>query len=462
MKSISERIAHLKILLEPLQPASVLKRALFDAQKAFFSDENTRKVALCTRRAGKSHTAAALLIASALRTNTLNVYLTLTNKSAKSIMWPKLTEMIRQFGLTDRCKLQESMQTITIGDSVIRLLGADLSNVADRLRGVAYDLVVIDEAQSFNDLSLVQLCDDVIEPALLDANGSLVMIGTPGIAPIGRFFDLCNKQTAYSIHKWSVHDNPHIPHSVQWVKTLLADRGWTESNPTYRREYCGEWVIDPSKQVYKFDQRVNTICGKPGDVQGWRYLIGVDFGWHDATAICVVAYTPNHPNGYVVDIWSQKHATPTVVAKQLIEMRDYYNPDKIVCDTGGLGKAILEDFKYRYQIILSAADKTDKMAAIEMVNGDFIDKRFFIDTSCVDLHTQLSTLTWDEKYKENQSQHNDLCDAMLYTHRMCRHYWGSVPVIRSQTEVIEQQIKDFAIKDQFEESDPYASIETYS
>jgi hypothetical protein len=98
------------------------------------------------------------------------------------------------------------------------------------------------------------------------------------------------------------------------------------------------------------------------------------------------------------------------------------------------------------------------MAAIEMVNGDFIDRRFFIDTSCVNLHQQLSTLTWDDRYKENQTQHNDLFDAMLYAHRMSKHYWGAVPVQRDEVDVQEQRILDYA-NEQYrintEEPDPW-------
>ena len=459
--NLLERVRALQCKIEPLRAENRVVAELFEAQRMLYSDPAKRKLALCTRRAGKSHTAAALLIASLIKPGTLNVYLTLTNKSAKSIMWPKLTEAIRLLGLTAQCKLSESSQTIRMGTSTIRLLGADLANVGDRLRGVAYDLVVIDEAQSFADTSLTQLIDDVIEPALLDSDGTLVLIGTPGIAPIGRFFDAANGLTSYSVHRWSVHDNPHIPHSREWVAQLLKDRGWTESNPTYRREYCGEWVIDPNKQVYKFRPDANIVCGKPGIVHEWHYIFGVDFGWHDATAIVVVAYSYHWPYAYVVDSWSQSHATPAKVADKLIEMKEYYNPDKVVCDSGGLGKAIIEDYKYRYGLTLHNADKADKMAAIEMLNGDFIDGRFFIDSSQRDLQQQLLTLTWDDKYRENQSQRNDLLDAMLYAHRSSRHYWGEIKPIKSHAEIAEQEIKRFAIESLTVKDDPYAATDAY-
>ncbi len=443
-----DAIQRIKALLAPRLPDAVLLNALFEAQRILFTDPSKRKAALCTRRAGKSHTAAALLIASLLQPGTLNLYLTLTNKSAKSIMWPKLTEMLRYLGLTSACKISESAQTIKYGESTIRLLGADLANIADRLRGVAYNRVIIDEAQSFSDVSLTQLLDDVLEPALLDCDGDLVLIGTPGIAPIGRFFDITSGNTSYSLHKWSVHDNPHIPHSQTWIANLLKERCWTTDNPTYRREYLGEWVIDPNKQVYKFNPSVNKCTGKPSDVPkaSWQYIIGVDFGWHDATAIVVVAFSLRHHAAFVVDSWSQSHATPTVVAEKLKEFQEYYLPDKIVCDSGGLGRAIIEDFRYRYGLTLWQAEKTDKMAAIEMINGDFIDQRMFVDGSQVDLIQQLLTLTWDDRYKENQTQRNDLLDAMLYAHRASRHYWGHIRKPLSEVDAAEQAIVDFAIE----------------
>ena len=60
----------------------------FPAQTAFISDPAKLKVALCTRRSGKSYGAGRYLYQEAYRTPGVRcLYIALTRDSAKKIMW---------------------------------------------------------------------------------------------------------------------------------------------------------------------------------------------------------------------------------------------------------------------------------------------------------------------------------------------------------------------------------------
>jgi hypothetical protein len=102
--------------------------------------------------------------------------------------------------------------------------------------------------------------------------------------------------------------------------------------------------------------------------------------------------------------------------------------------------------RLRYELPMVAAEKTEKMTAIDMVNCDFIDNRLFIHESLRNVHMQYEALTWDDKHKEDPLLPNDYADSILYAHRFCRHYWGKIQPKISHEQKLEMQILDFAEK----------------
>ena len=103
-----------------------------------------------------------------------------------------------------------------------------------------------------------------------------------------------------------------------------------------------------------------------------------------------------------------------------------YDAVEVIADTGGLGKSITEEMRQRYGLPMRAAEKTEKLTAIETLNGDYIESRIMVLESCTELIEQYGQLTWDSashKRVENQQLRNDLCDCTLYAARMSRHYW---------------------------------------
>lgn len=435
-------------ILQPLQnrilsltPTGRMIGSVFPAQHKFLHSKATRKAALCTRRAGKSHIAAIyLLLRTQLTPGSVGLYLALTRKSAKKIMWYKLKEINRQYNL--KLQFMESELIVKLPNgSRIELVGADTENVADRLRGDAYIVVIVDEAQAFGS-HLDYLIDDAIEPATMDLDGDIVLLGTPGAIAAGTFYNATQEDSFYNVHKWSILDNIYIPHAKKWLADLKLRRRWSDDNPTYRREYLGEWCHDPSALVYKLNEKINTYETLP-DVD-FNYIIGLDYGWNDATAFSVLAYSEHYPDAFITECYGHAEMIPSRVATELQRLMAKYKPERIVADTGGLGKSITEEMRIRYQLPIVAAEKTEKYMAIDTLNGDFIDKRLYINKKLHALINQMHNLTWDDKRKENPALPNDLADSCLYAHRFSRHYWGKIPDVISIEKQIENRIKDYA------------------
>ena len=114
---------------------------------------------------------------------------------------------------------------------------------------------------------------------------------------------------------------------------------------------------------------------------------------------------------------------PYDAAQELLRLTEHFEPDSIVMDTGGLGKSIAEEFSRRYDLPIKAAEKTDKMGHIEMLNNDLqTGKMKIIREHNQEVLHQMKILQKLDNGKEDPSVPNDVVDAVLYAWRECYHY----------------------------------------
>jgi hypothetical protein len=396
-----------------------LLAGLFPKQRACVSDEASLIAAICTRRAGKSFGGGSILYNTGYQFEGATVpYISLTRRSAKNIMWPVMKKIKALYGLEADLK-DSALEVHLPNGAIIPLLGADQENFIERLRGGAYPFVMIDEAQAFRS-HLQELVEDVLGPSMLDYSGKILLAGTPGPSASGYFFEATQARHGFSVHKWSVLDNPHLPHAAAYIEKLKRDKGWTDQNPTYRREWLGEWVEDPDAMVYKYGER-NDYGALP-EGYDWHRILAVDYGFNDQTAFGIVAYCDSLPHVFVEHVEGHTQWIPSQVAARLTQLIERFRPVKIVADTGGLGKSITEEMIRRYQIPMHAAQKTDKLTWISLVNGAFIDNTLHVQRDLTKLKDQYKALIRDEKGMEDPTLPNDLCDVVLYGYREAKGY----------------------------------------
>jgi hypothetical protein len=407
---------------------------LFDKQLAFVNDPAPFKVAVTTRRAGKSVSCVADLTATALDTPDIIVlYITLSRKNAKRLVWPLFKK------LNDRYKLggdvNESDLSIRYPNgSMLYLLGASDRTSIEDFRGLPVKKAYLDEGQSFPTY-IEQLIDDVLGPALMDYDGQLILIGTPGPVPSGYFYDL-TKNPGWSHHSWSFFDNPKLPFlsqgktHQQMLDRELARRGVSTSDPSIQREWFGKWMLDENSLVYKYDAGRNNYTTLPGG--NWTHILGVDLGYVDADALAVLAYSDQSPDTYLLEEVVTKSQDITSLCAQIDLLRAKYEITKIIVDTGGLGKKITEEMSKRYTIPMIAAEKTRKVEYIELMNSALrtgrlkikAGSRFSQDAMKVEWDWDKST---PDKKVISDRYHSDICEAVLYAWRESYSYTYQKP-----------------------------------
>lgn len=413
----------------------------FAAQTRALTDRARFKALLCGRRSGKTRTVFLALWRAALEhPRAIVPYICLSRPVAKRILWPLLKEALVELEID--AELRESdLAVVFPNGSILTLLGADKPSEVNKLRGQKFPAAAIDEPQAFRDDVLRELIDDVLEPTLLDYRGSLWLCGTPGARVAGYFHDVTEgKLPGWSVHRWTVLDNPTIPHARDWLAELRERRNWTADNPTYRREYLGEWVRDDDALVYRFRRDRNLVASMPEDytrpreVQ-WQHTLGIDYGHTDDTAWVLCAY-----RGRVLreqDAALEMHAvyvpwsdgapglTPSRVGARTRELVDEHRPHRTVGDAGGLGKAYVEEARERWGLQIEAAAKTKKAAFIDLLNDALITERLLV-VDCPEnrgLVHELETVQWDEERKlEDPRFPNHRTDALLYAWRDARAF----------------------------------------
>lgn len=428
-----EREAKEKELLQLLEIEAQERRklqfkpVLFDHQRRFMQDTRKLKAALCSRRAGKSHMAGCYVIAEALKHPKCTVpYVALTRGHAKRIMWRTLLDLTRPY--SPQVNLTELRITLPNGSDIV-LAGANDEATAEVFRGQKFPLVVLDECASFRS-HFREMVEEVIEPALIDYNGTLAMIGTPSAACRGLFFDATtNKDSPYSVHRWTILDNPFIPHAQAWLQERMKERMWTEDTPAYRREWLGEWVASTDSQVYAFSRDKNILQNIPTKMD---YILGIDLGYDDETAFVVVGYCPDDPKVYVVETYAKSEMIISDIIRKIEELTERYKSfARIVADTGGLGKQIAAELRKRYGVPVFPAEKTQKAEFIQLVNDDFRSGRVLVHPQEINFIEEISALQWDEekegRFIEDPRFANHRCDAFLYAWRESMHYLQKTP-----------------------------------
>jgi len=404
-----------RFIVKQLTPVDLL----FDKQKIFHRDQHRFKTALNTRRSGKSFLAAVRLLEAAETPLSQNPYLALTRESARRILWPTLTDLIEKFKIP--CTHSESSLTIQFPNkSEIFLVGADQKNFAARLRGIKSKRCVIDEGQDFKE-HLGDLIDSILVPTLVDFNGELDIYGTPGVRPSGFFYDITTNERGFQRYNWSVLDNPHIPNAKVFMEEILQRRGWSRENPTFRREWLGEWVLDLDALLFKFDRHKNLVSERPSGM-AWNNILGIDLGYNDATGFTILSYSEASRQMYVIHAEAHSEMIPSEIAEKTKQLIERFKILSVVADTGGLGKSIAEELRRRHGLPIKAAQKVDKATRISFINGDFIDGNLCVLAHCKDLIEQLETVTKNEKGLEDDRLPVDLLDAMLYAYNESKHW----------------------------------------
>lgn len=433
--------------------------ALFPEQRIFFDDSAKKKAAVCSRRAGKTESVAAwLLDGGRQHADGLSLYVALSRNNCRLILWSCLEDIDRRHGLGLTFQERDNQLNVILPNGHrIWLAGCKDAKEIEKFRGIKIRRAAIDEAASFGDY-IKPLIFDVLEPALLDYNGEIAVIGTPGVAPAGLFFEITTGKghrsesaAKWSTHSWTVLDNPYIidpntgeRHAQAYLDNLLVENNWTKDNPRYQREWEGQWVKDEGALVFPFNPKINSYQRLPeAEDDEWTYSLGIDVGFADSSAFVVGAFRRGHPEIFIVEVLKVEGLTPSAMAVQIEKYIKKYTIWMVIMDTGGIGKGYAEECSQSFGLRIVPAEKTKKRAYLEMVKGEMLSGSIkFYPPKCGPLLQEIAVLVWDEQHIEPDKRFDCHCaDALLYLVRSMMPYYSperESPVLSREEQLIKE------------------------
>ena len=413
------------------RPKFNLDTYFFAKQTEFFrGTQNRFKVAVCSRRAGKTVGIVGDAIDLCLTEAGVRVlYITLTRENCVEIIWPDLMNTIEQYQIPVKINLQRLSVEFANG-SRLSCAGAKDKREIGKFRGRKLRRIYIDEAQNFPSYIQTMIEEDLI-PTLRDLRGDMIVTGTPGPLKRGFFYGI-STNGKWESHSWTAYENPHMHNPAEGRDldiTLAEERAVTgadKNDPKYVRETYGVWTEDRNSLVFKFDASKNVYKGPlPTDL---TFIFGIDLGFNDADAIAVLGYSNSTGKVYLVEELVERKQGITELVAQIEMLQLKYKPVRMVMDAGGLGKKIQEEIKRRHSIPVEAADKNRKFEYIEMLNDDLRTGKFQAFEKSL-FEDDCYLVQWDRdvedptKIKVSNSYHSDICDATLYGWRECNHYF---------------------------------------
>lgn len=422
--------------LDQLYKVAPLYQELFPKQLELALNPNRFTASLTGSRAGKTTACAVIALQELINhPNSLGVYLALTDKSVANIFMPIIRPLLAKYNI--KANITAEFIQLSNGSKLI-VLGANHIHKVETFRGLKLRFCIIDECASFNQKILNYLIDEIMIQRLSDLQGRLMLIGTPAAHCSGLFFDITNGlEEGWGLVNWTVFDNPYMTKQAYADVDLYMKRKQCErQNPKLLREYDGIWAADDDELLVRAPTL--TVPHTPYNLEGWRSVIGVDFGFNDETAFSVIGWERNNPKAYVLETFGitgdlvakSQVGMVTYIGNVLNRLKEQYKPVKIVGDPAGASKILMDEFLFKHKVFMESAVKKDKAHYIEIMNDALVNQALvFHPTQTKELQREVSKLVWnEERTREREGMKCDHFDATLYAYREALAYTEKIPI----------------------------------
>jgi len=336
-----------------------------------------------------------------------NVLLMSPNYSLSQISFDLQRQLIKHFDLeVTRDNAKDKVIELSNG-STIRMGSV---NQVDSVVGRSYDLIIFDEAALVDGRDAFNVA---LRPTLDKQNSKALFISTPR----GRnnwFAEFWHRGFSDEYPEWAsiratYHENPRLS------ETDIAEAKKTMSEAEFNQEYMADFNVFEG-QVWAFNHEECIADLAELEVGRMDVFAGMDVGYKDPTAFCVIAYDWDSQKFYLVDEYLNSEKTTEQHAMEIRKLIDKWNIDYIFIDSAAQQTRF--DFAQNYDITTINAKKS-VLDGIGHVGGIVENDKLIVHQSCKESLLCLDQYQWDpnpnllkEKPKHNYASH--MADAIRY------------------------------------------------
>ena len=362
--------------------------------------------AALSRRQGKTYISNVIGQLMALIPNT-NILLMSPNYSLSQISFDLQRNLIKHFDLeVTRDNAKERIIELSNGSTV--RMGS--INQVDSCVGRSYDLIIFDEAALVDGRDAFNIA---LRPTLDKPDSKAIFISTPR----GRnnwFADFYNRGYNNEYPEWisiraSYHENP------RHAKSDITEARKAMSEAEFNQEYLADFNVYEG-QVWNFNHEKCVSDLSEIDTSKMDLFAGLDVGYKDPTAFCVLAYDWDAEKYYLVDEYLDAERTTEQHATEIRKLVDKWDIDWIYIDSAAQQTRF--DFAQNYDISTINAKKSI-LDGIGHVAGIVDNEKLIVDQRSEEALKALDQYQWDpnpnllrEKPKHNEFSH--MADAIRY------------------------------------------------
>jgi len=362
--------------------------------------------AAISRRQGKTYITNVIGQLVSLVPNS-HILIMSPNYALSQISFDLQRQLIRHFDLeVVRDNAKDKVIELSNG-STIRMGSV---NQVDSTVGRSYDLIIFDEAALADGKDAFNVA---LRPTLDKPNSKAVFISTPR----GRnnwFADFYHRGWSEEFLDWfsvraTYHENP------RFSKEDIDEAKRTMSQAEFSQEYLADFNTYEG-QIWTFDFENCVADLSQLDTSKMDVFAGLDVGYKDPTAFCVIAYDWDQQKFYLIDEYMNAERTTEQHAKEINALVDKYLIDWIYIDSAAQQTRF--DFAQNYDISTINAKKS-VLDGISHAAGIIDNDNLIVDQKCRHVLEAVDQYQWDinpnllkERPKHNMASH--MSDALRY------------------------------------------------
>ena len=282
-------------------------------------------------------------------------------------------------------------------------------NQVDSCVGRSYDLIIFDEAALSDGMDAFNVA---LRPTLDKPNSKAIFISTPR----GRnnwFSTLFARGFSPEFPQWAsikatYLDNPRTsPEDIAEARKSMT-------RAEFEQEYMASFTTYEG-QIWNFDAETCARDLSGLDTSEMEIFAGLDVGFKDPTALCVIAYDSSSETYYCLAEYQAAERTTGQHAEILRGIIDSRGVDIIYIDAAAAQTRF--DLAQNYDISTNPAKKSvlDGIAAVGVVVEGC---RLIVDVGCINMLAALDSYQWDPassgKEKPKHSMASHMADALRY------------------------------------------------
>lgn len=336
-----------------------------------------------------------------------NILIIAPNYALSQVSFDLQRHLIKHFDLeVTRDNAKDKIIELSNG-STIRMGSV---NTVDAVVGRSYDLIIFDEAALADGKDAFNVA---LRPTLDKDNSKALFISTPrgrnnwfaefydrGFTD--KYFEWCSIRADYK-------ENPRMsPNDILEAKKSMSEAEFAQEYEANFNIYEGQiWNFNFEDCVGNLEQL---------DLSKMDVFAGLDVGFRDPTAFCVIAYDWDSEKYYLIDEYLDAEKTTEQHAAVVREMIAKYDIDFIYVDSAAQQTRF--DFAQNFDITTINAKKS-VLDGIGYVANIVDNDRLIVDQNCDEALRSLDQYQWDpnpnllrEKPKHNEACH--MADAIRY------------------------------------------------